>query len=176
MGIGNTTASSALLAALTGISPADTTGRGTGVDDAGLRRKVDAISRALEINQPDPADVIDVLAKVGGFEIAGLAGAALACAANRIPVVIDGFISSVAALVATRINPRVAGSLIASHRSVEVGHHIVLEHLNLKPLFDLEMRLGEGTGAALAMGLIDASLKILHEMATFDSAGVSDRE
>jgi len=175
MGIANTTASSALAAVFTGRSPEEVTGRGTGVCDAGLERKIDAIRRGLRTNRPDPADALDTLTKVGGFEIAGLAGVVLGCAALRVPVVMDGFIASVAALVAVRMAPRAAGYLIASHRSVEVGHAAVLEALGSKPLLDLELRLGEGTGAALAMGLVDASLRILHEMATFQHAGVSDR-
>jgi nicotinate-nucleotide--dimethylbenzimidazole phosphoribosyltransferase len=175
MGIANTTASSALAAVFTGRSPEEVTGRGTGVCDAGLERKIDAIRRGLRTNRPDPADALDTLTKVGGFEIAGLAGVVLGCAALRVPVVMDGFIASVAALVAVRMAPRAAGYLIASHRSVEVGHGAVLEALGSKPLLDLELRLGEGTGAALAMGLVDASLRILHEMATFQHAGVSDR-
>lgn len=174
MGIGNTTACSALTALFTGAPVAEVTGRGTGIDDAGLRRKVDAIERGLAVNRPDPADAVDALAKVGGFEIAGLCGVALGGAAARVPIVMDGFIASVAALCAVRIAPATAGYLIASHRSVEVGHRFVLRAIGAKPLLDLDMRLGEGTGAALAMGLVDASLRILHDMATFESAGVCD--
>jgi nicotinate-nucleotide--dimethylbenzimidazole phosphoribosyltransferase len=174
MGIGNTTPSSALAAVFTGSPPEEVTGRGTGIDDAGLRRKVDAIRRGLEVNKPDPKDGVDALAKVGGFEIAGLCGVVLGGAAARIPVVMDGFIASVAALCAVRIAPNTAGYLIASHRSVEAGHRLVLQAIGAKPLLDLDMRLGEGTGAALAMGLVEASLRILHDMATFVSAGVSD--
>jgi nicotinate-nucleotide--dimethylbenzimidazole phosphoribosyltransferase len=175
MGIANTTASSALAAVFTGLSPEEVTGRGTGVCDAGLERKIDAIRRALRTHRPDPAEALDTLAKLGGFEIAGLSGVVLGCAALRVPVVMDGFIASVAALVAVRMAPRAAGYLIASHRSVERGHGAVLEAIGTNPLLDLELRLGEGTGAALAMGLVDASLRILHEMATFQHAGVSDR-
>jgi len=174
MGIGNTTSASALLAALTGAAPAEVTGRGTGVDDEALARKVEVVARGLEVNRPGASDPLDCLAKLGGFEIAGIAGAVLGAAAARVPVVIDGFIASTAALVAVRLEPRVAGYLIASHRSIEVGHALVLRELAVEPLLDLRMRLGEGTGAALAMGLVDASLRILHEMATFASAGVSD--
>jgi nicotinate-nucleotide--dimethylbenzimidazole phosphoribosyltransferase len=174
MGIGNTTAASALAAVLTGAPPEEVTGRGTGVDDAGLGRKVAAIRRGLEINAPDPNDAVDALAKVGGFEIAGLGGVVLGGAALRVPVVMDGFIASVAALAAVRIAANAAGYLIASHRSVEAGHRLILRAIGAEPLLDLDMRLGEGTGAALAMSLIDASLRILHEMATFTSAGVSD--
>lgn len=174
MGIGNTTASSALSAVFTGAPTEEVTGRGTGIDDAGWRRKVDAIQRGLQVNRPDPADAIDALAKVGGFEIAGLCGVVLGGAAARVPVVMDGFIASTAALCAVHIAPHAAGYLVASHRSVETGHRLVLQAIGAKPLLDLDMRLGEGTGAALAMGLVDASLRILHEMATFASASVSD--
>ena len=174
MGIGNTTAASALTAALTGASPVTVTGRGTGVDDDGLRRKIDVITRALAINHPDPADALGVLAQLGGFEIAGLTGVVLGAAARRVPIVLDGFITGAAALVATRLAPRAAAYLIASHLSVEGGHRILLEDLGLRPLLDLDLRLGEGTGAALAMHLIDAARRILAEMATFEAAGVSD--
>ncbi len=174
MGIGNTTASSALTAVLTGADPAAVTGRGTGVDDAGLARKVDAIRRGLACNCPRADDPLGALAKVGGFEIGCLAGVVLGAAARRVPVVVDGFIAGVAALVATRLAPAAVDYLIASHRSVEVGHQRVLASLGLTPLLDLELRLGEGTGAALAMTLVDAALRILHEMATFGAAGVTD--
>ena len=174
MGIGNTTASSALTAVLTASDPADVTGRGTGVDDAGLARKVEAIRRGLALNRPRADDALDALAKVGGFEIGCLAGVVLGGAARRVPVVVDGFIAGVAALVAVRLAPAAVDYLIASHRSVEIGHQRVLAALELTPLLDLELRLGEGTGAALAMTLVDAALRILHEMATFDAAGVTD--
>jgi nicotinate-nucleotide--dimethylbenzimidazole phosphoribosyltransferase len=174
MGIANTTASSALAAVFTGAPPEEVTGRGTGIDDATFRRKVDVIRRGLEVNRPDARDAIDALAKVGGFEIAGLAGVVLGAAAARVPVVADGFIAGVAALAATRIAPRAAGYLIASHRSIEPGHRLVLQALGTKPLLDLDLRLGEGTGAALAMSLVDAALAIAAEMATFASAGVSN--
>jgi len=173
MGIGNTTAASAMAAAFLKLSPEEVTGRGTGVDDSGYRRKIDAIRKALEINRPDPADGLDVLAKVGGYEIAGLAGVAIGAAARNVPVVTDGLIATAAALAATRLAPAVRGCLIPSHASVEIGHRRMLDALGLKPLLDLEMRLGEGTGAALAMHLVDASIRILDEMATFESAGVS---
>jgi nicotinate-nucleotide--dimethylbenzimidazole phosphoribosyltransferase len=175
MGIGNTTAASALTAVFTGRDPAEVTGRGTGVEDAALARKVEVVRRALALHRPDPADALDALSKVGGFEIAGLCGVVLGAAARRIPVVADGFISSAAALAAVRLAPQAAGYLVASHRSVEPGHAAVLSALGLKPLLDLDLRLGEGTGAALAMHLVDASLRILLEMATFASAGVSDK-
>jgi nicotinate-nucleotide--dimethylbenzimidazole phosphoribosyltransferase len=174
MGIANTTASSALASVFTGAPPEEVTGRGTGIDDTTFRRKVEVVRRGIEVNRPDAADAVDVLAKVGGFEIAGLAGVTLGAAAARVPVVVDGFIAGVAALAAVRIAPNTAGYLIASHRSVEVGHRMVLQALGTKPLLDLDLRLGEGTGAALAMTLVDAALAIAAEMATFESAGVSD--
>jgi nicotinate-nucleotide--dimethylbenzimidazole phosphoribosyltransferase len=176
MGIGNTTASAAIVAALTGVPVAQVTGRGTGVDDAGLERKIVVIERALAVNRPDPRDALDVLSKVGGLEIAGLAGVILGAAAHRIPVVVDGFISGAAALVAVGLAPGVRHYLIASHQSVEVGHRVVLERLGLRPLLDLDLRLGEGTGAVLAFHLIEASARILKEMATFTEAGVSGKE
>jgi len=173
MGIGNTTAASAMVAALTGAAAEEVTGSGTGVDEEGRRRKVRAIARALEVNRPDPADGLDVLAKVGGFEIAGLVGVTLAAAAHRVPVILDGFIAGAAALVATRIKPEARRYLLASHRSAEPGHRRVLEALELTPYLDLGMRLGEGTGAALCMSLARAAVAVLTEMATFKSAGVS---
>jgi nicotinate-nucleotide--dimethylbenzimidazole phosphoribosyltransferase len=176
MGIGNTTASSAITAALTGADVAAVTGRGTGLDDKGWEKKVKVIQQALERNQPDPKDAIDVLSKVGGFEIGGIAGVILAGARYRIPVVLDGFISGAAALIATSLSPHTKPYLIASHQSVEEGHRIILDHLGLKPLLNLGLRLGEGTGAALGIFLVEASLKILGEMATFSEAGVSEKE
>ncbi len=173
MGIGNTTASSAITAALTGVSPRETTGRGTGRSDEELSRKVEVVERALAVNNPDPADGLDVLAKVGGFEIGVLAGVALGGAAARRVVVLDGFISGAAALIAHRLCPAAGDYLVASHRSAEAGHRAVLSHLGLRPLLDLGMRLGEGTGAVLAMGLVEAAAACLREMATFDEAGVS---
>ncbi len=179
MGIGNTTSASALTAAILGYAPAEVTGRGTGVDDAGWRNKVTCIERALELHFPDrgghPVDVESALAAVGGFEIAGLAGAALEAAARRMVVVLDGFISSVAGLVAASLDPAVRPYLVAAHLSREIGHRAVLEKLDLTPLLDLGLRLGEGSGAALAMGLIQAAADVMRDMATFDQAGVSDR-
>jgi nicotinate-nucleotide--dimethylbenzimidazole phosphoribosyltransferase len=175
MGIGNTTPSAAIVAAITGAPVAHVTGRGTGVDEAGLRRKVAAIETALRVNQPDRADALDVLAKVGGLEIAGLAGVMLGAAARRVPVVIDGFISGAAALIAAGLVPSVTGYMIAAHRSVEIGHRVLLDHLGLVPLFDLDLRLGEGTGAALAFHLVEAAARLHSEMATFAEAGVSDK-
>jgi nicotinate-nucleotide--dimethylbenzimidazole phosphoribosyltransferase len=175
MGIGNTPAASAVVAALTGAPAESVTGSGTGVDDEGRRRKIAVVKRALAVNLPDPADGVDVLAKVGGFEIAGLCGVILAGAAWRIPVVLDGFIAGAAALAAVRLKPEVRHYLIASHRSTEPGHSYVLSALELKPYLDLGMRLGEGTGSALCIGLAKAATKIVGEMATFKSAGVTER-
>ncbi|MCA2002873.1 MAG: nicotinate-nucleotide--dimethylbenzimidazole phosphoribosyltransferase [Chloroflexi bacterium] len=176
MGIGNTTPSAAIAAALTGEPPAKIAGRGTGVDDEGLKRKVSAIERALAVNQPNPKDGLDVLAKVGGFEIGGLAGVILGAAANGKPVMVDGFISTAAAMIAVAVAPAARPYLISAHRSKEVGHGIMLDWLGLKPLFDLDMRLGEGTGAALGMSVAEAACKILAEMATFGEAGVSEKQ
>ncbi len=175
MGIGNTTASSAITAMLTRQPVSEVTGRGTGIDDAGHARKIDVIQRALDLHRLDSTDTMAVLAKVGGLEIGGLAGLMLGAAAARIPVVLDGFIAGAAALIAVGLQPRCKDYLIASHRSVEQGHQAILDHLGLKPLFDLDLRLGEGTGACLGMSLVFAAIKILMEMATFDEAGVSER-
>ncbi len=176
MGIGNTTASSAIFAAVSGHPVGKITGRGTGIDDKQLARKISVIEKALTVNQPDSRDAIDILSKVGGFEIGGLAGVILAGAARRIPVVIDGFISGAAALIATSLCPQAKDYLIAAHRSAEAGHALLLDFLGLKPLLDLNMRLGEGTGAALGISLVEASAKILTQMATFADAGVSEAE
>jgi nicotinate-nucleotide--dimethylbenzimidazole phosphoribosyltransferase len=173
MGIGNTTAASALVAALTGVPPGQITGRGTGLDDAAVRRKVAVIEAALGRHEPRPDDPLGTLAAVGGLEIAALIGALLAAAEARVPVVLDGFITGAAALVAAGIAPALGPRLIASHRSAEPGHRVVLERLGLQPLLDLDLRLGEGSGAALALPLLRAGTLILAEMATFDSAGVS---
>lgn len=173
MGIGNTTAASAIVAAITGRPPRDVAGRGTGVDEATWRRKVTVIERGLQVNQPDPADPIGVLAALGGLEIAFLVGLALGLAAERIPVIVDGFITGAALLAASRLCPRLPALVIAAHRSVEPGHTVVLRELGLRPLFDLRLRLGEGTGAALAITLVDAAVRIRDEMATFESAGVA---
>lgn len=174
MGIANTTSAAALGAHLTGGSPEELTGRGTGVDDAGLARKIEVVRRALALHGAAAAAPLDAVARLGGFEIAGLAGLVLGAAARRVPVVVDGFISSVAALSAVRLAPATAGYLVAAHRSVEPGHRRVLAALDARPLLDLDLRLGEGTGAALAMHLVEAAIRILREMATFESAGVSD--
>lgn len=174
MGIGNTTASSAIASALTGRPPDETTGRGTGRTPREVRHKIEAVERALSVNRPDPQDALDVLTKVGGFEIGVLAGVVLGGAMERRAVVIDGFISGAAALVACGLCPAVREYLVASHRSAERGHRIVLRHLGLRPLLELNMRLGEGTGAVLAMGIVEAAAACLDEMATFGDAGVSD--
>ena len=176
MGIGNTTASSAICAVITGKSVAEVTGRGTGITDEQLTHKMEVINRALAVNRPNPAQPLDVLAKVGGFEIGGLVGVMLAAAAHRIPVVIDGFISGAAALIAVSLAPGLRDFLIAAHLSAESGHRLLLEHLGLKPLLTLDMRLGEGTGAALGIFLAETSAMILAEMATFAEAEVSEKE
>ena len=173
MGIGNTTAASVITAAITGASPERVTGRGTGVDDATLTRKIAVVRRALEVNRPDPRDGLDVLAKVGGFEIGGLAGVILAGAARRVPVALDGFIAGAAALLAVTLAPAARHALFASHRSAELGHARALEHLRLEPYLDLGLRLGEGTGAALFIHLARAAALVWTEMATFKTAGVS---
>jgi nicotinate-nucleotide--dimethylbenzimidazole phosphoribosyltransferase len=176
MGIANTTSSAALVCAFTGLSPAVIVGRGTGVDDEGLMRKRDAVGRALAINAGAiAAGPLETLAAVGGLEIAGLVGVILEAARERKPVIIDGFISGAAALTATALDPAAAGYLIASHRSQELGHGAVLELLGLAPLLDLDLRLGEGTGAVLALPLVRAAVRLLNDMATFGEAGVSER-
>jgi len=175
MGIGNTTASSAITAVLCRKPVPFVTGKGAGIDDAQLKHKIRVIQKAIRVNKPDPDDPLDVLSKVGGFEIAALAGIILSAAAKRVPVIIDGFISGAAALVASGFAPVVTQYMFAGHCSVERGHRIILKQLGLTPLLDLDMRLGEGTGAALAMILVDAAEKIMTEMATFQSAGVSEK-
>jgi nicotinate-nucleotide--dimethylbenzimidazole phosphoribosyltransferase len=175
MGIGNTTPSAAIAVALTGCTAENIVGRGTGLDDSGLRRKVTAVDCAIQANRPDPRDGLDVLSKVGGFEIGGLAGAILAAAANHRPVVIDGFISTAAAMIAVSLAPLSRHYLIAAHTSQERGHHFMMDWLNLEPLLDLRLRLGEGTGASLALSLVESACKILAEMATFGEAGVSEK-
>ena len=175
MGIGNTTASSAITALMTSSAAEQVTGRGTGIDNLQLKRKIALIRKIVQLNQPDSQDPVDILSKVGGFEIGGLVGCILTGAAYSIPVVLDGFISTAAALISSQIAPRVKDYLIASHCSAEKGHRIALKYLGLKPLLNLNMRLGEGTGAALGINLADLSLRLLQEMATFDKAGVSTR-
>jgi nicotinate-nucleotide--dimethylbenzimidazole phosphoribosyltransferase len=175
MGIGNSTPSAAIASILTGKSVEEIAGRGTGLDDAGLSKKIAVIKKALKVNAPLATDGLDVLAKVGGFEIGGLTGVILAAAARRVPVVIDGFISTAAALIAYTLKPDAKEYMIAAHCSQEKGHRLMLAHMDLRPLLDLDMRLGEGIGAALGMGIIEASVKILTEMATFQNAGVCER-
>jgi len=175
MGIGNTTPSSAIAAVITGKSVTEVTGRGTGISDEALANKIRVIEEGVRINKPDAGDSIDVLAKVGGTEIGGIAGLIIGAAANRIPVIVDGFISTAGAMIAYCIEPRVRHYLFSAHRSVEIGHTVMLDMLGLRPILDLNMRLGEGTGAALAMVIIEAGLRIFREMATFGDAGVSGR-
>ena len=174
MGIGNTTPSSAIIAAVVGCDPKLVTGRGTGIDDISLGKKINAIKKAIEINGPFE-DAIDLLSKLGGFEIAGITGVILSAASHRVPVVIDGFISGASAIIAGEIEPRSKNFIFASHKSVEIGHKVILDHLGLSPILNLNMRLGEGTGAALAMSIIEASSKILNEMKTFEEAGISEK-
>lgn len=173
MGIGNTTPSAAIAAVVTGKSVGEVTGRGTGINDEGLARKVAVIQQAIDTNKPDPSDPLDVLSKVGGLEIGGLAGCVLGAAARRKPVLIDGLISTAGALIAVKLCPAARGYIVSSHQSVEIGHQAMLAEIGHEPLLDLDMRLGEGTGAALAMNLVEAAKRILTEMATFDDAQVS---
>ncbi|MFA4916880.1 MAG: nicotinate-nucleotide--dimethylbenzimidazole phosphoribosyltransferase [Syntrophales bacterium] len=172
MGIGNTTPSSAVFSVLSGLPPGEVTGRGTGVDDIALQKKVAVIEAGIRLNQPNPEDPVDVLAKVGGFEIGGIAGLIIGCVFHRIPVVVDGFISTAGALIAVGLCPIINEYLFFSHLSSESGHIKMLEKLGQRPILDLDMRLGEGTGAAIAMSVIEGATKIMNEMATFDSAGV----
>ena len=176
LGIGNTTASSAVFGGLTGKPAAEVTGRGTGLTDDQLLHKIDVVTRALDVNKPDRSKPVDVLAKVGGFEIGGLAGVMLGAAARRIPVVVDGFISGAAALLACALAPQLKDYLIAAHASAEAGHPVMLASLGLKPLLQLDMRLGEGTGAAMGIFVAEAAARTLNEMATFAEAGVSEGE
>ena len=175
MGIGNTTASSAIVSVVTAAIADEVTGRGTGIDDKVYQHKIEVIKAAIECNKPDPQDGIDILSKIGGFEVGGLAGVILAACAHKVPVVIDGFISTAAALIAYKLEPKVKEYMIAAHSSVEKGHKIALDYLGLKPLLNLDLRLGEGTGAALAIPIIESSLKILTDMATFGDASVSEK-
>lgn len=174
MGIGNTTASSAILACLCGEPIEKLTGRGTGLNDQALTRKRAVIKQALAVNEPDAGNPLDVLSKVGGLEIGALTGVILGAAARKTPVVIDGFISTAAALLAYKFNSKTRGYMIASHLSQEPGHRIMLEEIGLTPMLHLDLRLGEGTGAVLAFPLIEAAVKVMHEMATFDQAGVNN--
>jgi nicotinate-nucleotide--dimethylbenzimidazole phosphoribosyltransferase len=176
MGIGNTTASSAIVAVMTGAAVETVTGRGTGVTDAVLARKTEVIREALERHRPDPSDPLGVLMMVGGYEIGGLAGVILGAALHRCPVVLDGLISTAAALLAVGLVPTVREYLIAGHRSVEPGHSVALQALGLEPVLELSMRLGEGTGGVLALTLVEAACRLLDEMATFEEAGVATRD
>ncbi|MGH7767404.1 MAG: nicotinate-nucleotide--dimethylbenzimidazole phosphoribosyltransferase [Candidatus Binatia bacterium] len=175
MGIGNTASAAAILCGLTGLSVREAAGRGTGIDRETYERKVAAIESGLRCNRPNPNDPLDVLAKVGGFEIGAIAGLALGAAAFRIPMVLDGYIGSAAALLACRLNAGIKDFLFAGHLSTEHGHRAMLDELRLNPLLSLHMRLGEGTGACIAMGLIEAAVKVMREMATFESAGVAGK-
>jgi nicotinate-nucleotide--dimethylbenzimidazole phosphoribosyltransferase len=176
MGIGNTTPSAAVGAAVTGEGLDGMVGRGTGVDDKGLARKKDAIRRALEVNRPDPEDGLDVLSKAGGFEIGGIAGLILAAAARKRPVVVDGFISTAGALIAALLCPVAKDYMFAGHESEEPGHRLMLSHLGLVPVLRLGMRLGEGTGGALAMGVLEGAVRMFTEMMTFAEAAVPGKE
>ncbi len=176
MGIGNTTPSSAIASVLTNTAVKNVTGRGTGIDDAGLQRKVAVIEESIALNRPDAKDPIDVLAKVGGAEIGGIAGLILGAAAERIPVIVDGFISTAGAMIAYEIEPATADYMFSGHFSVEQGQRAMLGKMGLVPILDFSLRLGEGTGAALAMQMIEAGVKIYREMATFGEAGVSEKE
>lgn len=173
MGIGNTTPSSAITAVVTKKTAREVTGRGTGIDERRLESKINIIERGIRVNLPDPDDALDILSKVGGYEIGGIAGIIIAACARRVPVVVDGFISTAGALIASKFKNEIKEYLFAGHSSVEVGHRIALKELGLSPILDLNLRLGEGTGAALAIGIIEASCKILNEVLTFEEAGVS---
>lgn len=173
MGIGNTTASAVITAAVTGMPAVSVTGRGTGITDERLRFKMEMVERALALHKPDPSDGLGLLAAVGGFEIGFLAGVLLGAAAARRPALLDGFISGAAGLIAIALAPRVTDYLLASHCSAELGGRVLLDYLGKKPLLELDMRLGEGTGAALAIGIVRAAAAVLSEMATFEQAGVS---
>lgn len=174
MGIGNTTTSAAVLAVLLGVEPETVTGRGGGITDDSFQKKKRVIRQAIAINQPDPQDVVDVLSKVGGFDIAAMCGAFLGAAATRRPVVIDGLISAVAALCACRLCPAVRGYLVPSHASFEIGYRLAMEAMELEPMLLLGMRLGEGSGCPLAFSVLEAACAILNDMATFDQAGIDD--
>ncbi len=175
MGIANTTTASAIISAITGKSVRECTGKGSGIDDKGLQRKIEVIEKALDFHKPDAKDAMDILTKIGGLEIAGMAGAALSAAAEGCAVVLDGLISTAAGLIAHAINPNVAAYFISGHQSVEQGHVYALEHLGINPMLDLDMRLGEGTGAALTINLVEASCKIMNEMASLKEAGISGK-
>jgi nicotinate-nucleotide--dimethylbenzimidazole phosphoribosyltransferase len=175
MGIGNTASAAAILCALGRVAPVDSVGRGTGIDDAALARKIAAVEKGLQVNRPDPTDPLDVLAKVGGLEIGAITGLILGASSLCVPMVLDGFVSGAAALLAQLFSPHVRDLLFASHLSAEKAHGTMLDVLGLTPVFDLRMRLGEGTGACLLMGLIESAVKLMREMATFESAGVKEK-
>jgi nicotinate-nucleotide--dimethylbenzimidazole phosphoribosyltransferase len=176
MGIANTTPSAAIGSAVTGINPKEMVGRGTGVDDKGFSIKLETVKKGIQINQPNALDGLDVLAKVGGFEIGGIAGCVLAAAFHRHPVVIDGFISTAGALIAYSLCPHVRDYIIAGHCSEETGHRSMLKYIGVEPILDLGMRLGEGTGGALAMSIIEGAVRVFNEVFTFDEAGVADKD
>jgi nicotinate-nucleotide--dimethylbenzimidazole phosphoribosyltransferase len=173
MGIGNTTASSAVISVLGEVHPGEVTGRGTGIEEKAYQKKIKLIEKGIGINKPDPSDPVDVLSKVGGFEIGGIAGLIIGASARRVPVVVDGFISGAGAMIALKLAPKVREYLFFSHLSEEKGHRILFDAIGEKPILDLSLRLGEGTGAALAISLIEAGVKVLKEMATFEEADVS---
>jgi nicotinate-nucleotide--dimethylbenzimidazole phosphoribosyltransferase len=175
MGIANTTPSAAIGCVVTGIPPEEMVGRGTGVNDEGLRIKQAAVVKGIQLNRPDPDDGLDVLAKVGGFEIGGIAGCILAGAFYGRPVVIDGFISTASALIAHALCPMVIDYIFAGHRSEETGHGVMLKYLGIEPILDLGMRLGEGTGGALAMSIMEGAVCVFNEVLTFEEAGVADK-
>ena len=176
MGIGNTTSASSIISVVTGITPKEATGRGTGIDDQGLEHKAEVIEKALNFHKPDPTNGFDILRKVGGFEIAGIVGAVLAAASNRCAVVLDGVISTAAGLLAYLINQDISGYLISGHKSMEKAQQAALEYMGLEPVIDFNMRLGEGTGAALTIDIVDAACRIMREMASFDEAGVAEKK
>lgn len=175
MGIGNTCVSSAITAVITGAPVTGVTGRGTGIDEKALTHKIAVIKKAIAVNKPDAQDAIDCLSKIGGFEIGGLAGIILAAASKKVPIVIDGFISGAAALIAYKLEPKLKDYMIAGHCSVEKGHKVILDYIGLDPILNMDLRLGEGTGAALGIGIAEAAIKILGEMATFEDASVAEK-
>ena len=176
VGIGNTTTSSAILAALTGVNPAEIVGLGTGISVEQHGRKIEVVRQALEFHQPNSSNAIDILSKVGGFEVASMAGAMIAAAEHRIPILLDGFICTVAGCLATLITPEVSNYMILSHQSAEPGHKIAIGYLQKRPLLQLDMRLGEGTGAAVAFPILQSAVSMVREMATFESGGVTKKE
>lgn len=175
MGIANTTPATAILAVVSGANVKDIVGRGTGIDDESLKRKIRAVKSAMRLNNPQKNNGVDILQKIGGYEIGGLTGIILGAARNKVPVLIDGFISTASALIASKLNPLSVKYMIASHQSSEPGHIRMLEILGKKPILDLNLRLGEGTGSAVAMHIVEAAIKIINEMATFENASVSQK-